>query len=220
MTNAPLSKDLVVLAADGTIQRTIQTLLEERRDSLGISALTVDFQTHRHRDSGCRTAPGEVINPLRNRYAKGMVVFDFHGSGERQRTAVELEADLEQELRNAGWGPDGITVMVIEPELEAWVFGASSRQLERLVDWSQPTPISSWLELSGYVNPPEFKPSDPQSAFDEMLKLQGKRRSRRLFADLSRTVSLARCQDRAFNKFRAALQTLVSGAIKERAAYI
>ena len=94
MMYGTLTKDLLVLAADPTIQRTIQTLLEERRNALGISALTVDFQTHRHRDSGCRTAPGAVINPLRNQYRKAMVVFDFHGSGERRRTAAQLEIDL------------------------------------------------------------------------------------------------------------------------------
>ena len=206
MTTALFPKDLIVLTADGTIQRTLQTLLEERRASLGVSAFAVDFQTHRHRDPGCRTAPGEVINPLRNSYRKAMVVFDFHGSGEMQRTATQLEIDLEQDLRNSGWGQDEISVVSIEPELEAWVFGASFERLEQLINWSQHQSIRGWLELNGHISQGETKPNDPQTAFDEMLKLQGKQRSRRLFADLARTVSLARCQDRAFQKFRATLQ--------------
>ncbi len=206
MTNAASSKDLVVLTADGTIQRTIQTLLEERRHSLGISALTVDFQTHRHRDSGCRTAPGSVINPLRNRYAKAMVVFDFHGSGERRRTATQLEIDLEQDLRRAGWGQDEVAVVSIEPELEAWVFGAPFQRLENLINWSQRQSMRNWLEANGHLGSGETKPNDPQTALDEMLELHGRRRSRSLFAGLARTVSLARCQDRAFQKFRTTLQ--------------
>ena len=199
-------KDLLVLTADPTMQRTIQTLLAERRDAMGISAITVDIQTHRHRDSGCRTSPGAVINPLRNRYRKSMVVFDFHGSGERRRTAAELEFDLEQELANAGWGRDEIAVIIIDPELESWVFGASSRHLESSVNWSQPQSIRDWLELHGHTSHGDPKPSDPQIALDEMLRLHGKRRSRRFFADLARKVSLARCQDRAFQKFRDTLQ--------------
>lgn len=206
MTSTPSSKDLIVLAADGTMQRTIQTLLQERRDSLRISTLTVDFQTHRHRDSGCRTAPGLVINPLRNRYGRALVVFDFHGSGERCRTAPQLENDLERDLRNAGWGQDGIAVISIEPELEAWVFGASFQRLGQLINWSQRQPIRSWLEANGHLAPGETKPTDPQTALDAMLELQGKRRSRSLFTDLARTVSLTRCQDRAFQKFRSTLQ--------------
>ncbi|MDE2785155.1 MAG: hypothetical protein OXL37_00680 [Chloroflexota bacterium] len=206
MNEASFSKDLVVLAADGTIQRTVQTLLEDRQDALGISALTVDIQTHRHHDSGCRSAPGEVINPLRNLYRKGMLIFDFHGSGETQRTAAQLEVDLEQQLQNAGWGHDRIAVVAIEPELEAWVFGASVSVLEGLVGWSQPQGISDWLELNGFITSGETKPNDPQAAFDGMLQMHRKRRSRKLFADLARTVSFSRCQDRAFQKFRATLQ--------------
>ncbi len=206
MTGGSAHKDLVVLVADGTIQRTIQTLLEERRDSLGISVLAVDFQVHRHRDSGCRTAPGPVINPLRNRYDKALVVFDFHGSGEKRRTASQLETDLEQDLMRAGWGHDEIAVVSIEPELEAWVFGSSSRHLEHIIDWPQGRSIRGWLEQNGYLSPGEMKPNDPQTAFDQMLELQGKRRSRSLFADLARNVGLARCQDRAFQKFRSTLQ--------------
>ncbi len=206
MTVTPFPKDLIVLAADGTIQRTIQTLLEERRNQLRISAISVDFQTHRHRDSGCRTAPGEVINPLRAQYRKGMVIFDFHGSGERRRTAPQLEIDLEQDLQNSGWGSDGVAVVSIEPELEAWVFGASARHLENAVGWSQPQSIRDWLELHGYVTQGDAKPTDPQTALDEMLQIQGKQRSRKLFADLAGRISLIRCQDRAFQKFRSTLQ--------------
>ena len=206
MISARFSKDLVVLTADGTISRTIQTLMADRREELGISAVTVDFQTHRHRDSGCRSAPGDAINPLRNSYRKGMVIFDFHGSGESSRTAIQLEMDLGQQLQDTGWQPDGIAVVAIEPELEAWVFGASVHRLERLVGWSQPQSIRDWLQINGFLASGETKPNDPQAAFDGMLRAHQKRRSRRLFADLARTVNFSRCQDRAFQKFRATLQ--------------
>ena len=206
MTNSPLVKDLLVLTADPTMQSTIQTLLEKRRNALGISSFTVDFQTHRHRDSGCRTAPGLVINPLQNRYRRAMVVFDFHGSGESRRTASQLEIDLERDLGNAGWGSDGVAVVSIDPELEAWVFGSSAVHLEEVIGWSQRQSIREWLEINGHVSVGVPKPTDPQTAFDEMLRLHGTRRSRTLFAKLARRVSLARCQDRAFQKFRTTLQ--------------
>ena len=206
MTSFPFSNDLVVLAADGTISRTIQTLLVDRREALGISALTVDFQTHHHHDSGCRSAPGEVINPLRDKYHKGMVIFDFHGSGETRRTAAQLEADLEQHLKDSGWQQDRIAVVAIEPELEAWVFGSSVHRLEGLVGWSQPQSIIDWLEFNGFLSFGEVKPNDPQAAFDAMLRAHRKRRSRKLFVDLARTIDFSRCQDRAFQKFRATLQ--------------
>lgn len=206
MTTASRSKDLIVLTADPTMRRTIEVLMEHRRPSLGIGPVSVDFQTHRHRDSGCRSTPGEVINPIRNQYNKAMVVFDFHGCGERRRTAAQLETDLEQELQGAAWGSDGIAVVTIEPELEAWLFGASFRRLELLVGWSQEQPMRGWLETHGHLELGTVKPNDPQAAFDHILELQRKRRSSSLFADLARTIGLARCQDRAFQKFRSTLQ--------------
>ena len=109
-------------------------------------------------------------------------------------------------MQNAGWDNDGIAVVSIEPELEAWVFGVSAGHLEDVIGWSQPQSIRDWLEINGHVSVGEAKPTDPQTAFDEMLRLHGKRRSRSLFANLAQRVSLARCQDRAFQKFRTTLQ--------------
>ena len=140
------------------MQQTVATLLEHRQVSLGVRPVSVDFQTHRHRDSGCRTTPGSIINPLRNRYARAMIVFDFHGSGETRRTATQLEIDLEQDLRRAGWGQDAIAVVSIEPELEAWVFGASFQRLGQLIDWSQRQSIRSWLEQTGTLLPAKSSP--------------------------------------------------------------
>ncbi len=206
MSSDALTKDLLVLSADGTIQRTVQTLLEERRDSMGISTITVDYQTHPHRDSGCRSAPEAVIKPSQGRYGKLMVLFDFHGSGENRRTATQLELDLERHLEIMGWGHDNVAVVSIEPELEAWVFGAHLQRIGRLMNWSHRQSVRNWLESNGHLSIGQSKPNDPQAAFDHMLASQRKSRSRRLFVDLARHVSLNHCQDRAFQKFRSTLQ--------------
>ena len=145
MTNSPLVKDLLVLTADPTMQSTIQTLLEKRRNALGISSCTVDFQTHRHRNSGCRTAPGLVINPLQKKYRRAMVVFDFHGSGESRRTASQLEIDLERDLRNAGWGSRQRRCRVHRSRigsLGVWLVRRTFARSDRLVATSEHPPMA------------------------------------------------------------------------------
>lgn len=122
------AKDLIVLTADPQMQGTIATLLTERRRSLGISDLTFDVRAHPDRDSGCRTASASALSPLRRDYRKAMVIFDFHGSGAHSITAPELESQLERQLETAGWSLDDVAVVVIEPELEAWIFGPSWRR--------------------------------------------------------------------------------------------
>lgn len=195
-----------MLAADPTMQRTVKTLLDHRHQALGISRLSSDVRAHPRRDPGCRLASEQVLDPVRQEFRKAIVIFDFHGCGENNLTAVQLENTLQQTFQAAGWGNDEIVFIVIDPELEAWIFGASFGQLESYLEWSQGLPIDEWLREKGHLSPGMRKPSDPQSALDAMLQLQKRKRSSKLFADLARTVGLARCQDRAFQKFRSTLQ--------------
>jgi hypothetical protein len=195
-------KDLIVLTADPQMQRTVETLLGNRQRALGIPGISFDVQRHPHRDSGCRTASEGILRPLRNEYRKAMTVFDFDGSGARNATASELERQYEL----AGWEKGQVAFIVIEPELEAWLFGTSYSHLQRAVNWSQSEPINEWLAAMGYMVAGNAKPSDPKGAIEAILKLEKMPLSSDLFAELARRVSLNRCQDRAFQKFRNILR--------------
>ena len=199
-------KDLIVLTADPQMQRTVETLLGNRQRALGIPGISFDVQRHPHRDSGCRTASEGILRPLRNEYRKAMTVFDFDGSGARNATASELEIELERQYELAGWERGQVAFIVIEPELEAWLFGTSYAHLQRAVNWSQSEPINEWLAARGYMVAGNAKPSDPKGAIEAILKLEKMPLSADLFAELARRVSLNRCQDRAFQKFRNILR--------------
>ena len=194
-------KDLIVLTADPQIQRTVETLLGNRQRALGIPGISFDVQRHPHRDSGCRTASEGILRPLRNEYRKAMTVFDFDGSGARNATASELEIELERQYELAGWEGGQVAFIVIEPELEAWLFGTSYSHLQRAVNWSQSEPINEWLAARGYMVAGNAKPSDPKGAIEAILKLEKMPLSSDLFAELAGRASLSRCQDRAFQKF-------------------
>jgi len=200
------SKDLLVVTADSQMHLTVETLLNHRRQSLAIGDFSVDMVTHPNQDPGCRTDAGRLLNPRRQTHGRAMVLFDFDGCGERRLSPEDLETSLESQFANQGWGLDRVTFIVIEPELETWLFGASYRQLERAVGWSQDQSIQGKLIENGYLSSGSSKPSDPKAAIESVLYQQKRPRSGRLFAELAQRVSLARCQDRAFQKFRATLQ--------------
>ena len=207
MNSRTVSKDLMVLAADTQMQRTIETLLKHRRSSLAIaSEFSADVLSHPNQDPGCRTNAGKILEPRRSTYGKAIVVFDYQGCGERRVGAVELENRLEEQFSRAGWTQDRIAFIVLEPELEAWLFGASFHHIERVVGWSQPENIRPWLIGRGLLLPNITKPRDPKAAFEAVLHRQRIPPSAKLFADLARRVSLAHCEDRAFQKFRTTLQ--------------
>ena len=202
----PFAKDLIVVTADSQMHLVVEALLNHRRQSLAIGDFSVDMVTHPNQDPGCRTDAGRLLNPRRQTHGKAMVIFDFDGCGERHLSPQGLETSLETQFADQGWGPDRVTFVVIEPELEAWLFGASYLQIERAVGWSQTQSIRDQLIERGYLSPGSSKPSDPKTAIETVLYQQKRPRSGRLFADLARTVGLARCQDRAFQKFRSTLQ--------------
>ena len=119
--------DLFVLTADSQIQRTIETLLTHRRRALNIRDITFDVQRHPRRDPGCRNASIEFLETTRVSHGKAMVVFDFDGSGEKRLNASGLEDQMEQEACARRWEHDRVAFVIIDPELEAWAFGAPSR---------------------------------------------------------------------------------------------
>lgn len=206
MTMPHTMKDLVVLAADKQMQRTIEALLADRRGALRIADITVDVLRHPQKDSGCRTASDMLLAPSRNRYRKAVAIFDYHGSGEKNLRPEDLEYSLEQRYESRGWGPDTVVFVIIDPELESWLFGAPFQRIEHAIGWSQATSLQDWMVSRRHLSQGEIKPQDPQAAIDAALRLQKKPRTSKIFTDLARTVSLARCQDRAFQKFLATLQ--------------
>ena len=200
MTISPVAKDLLVLTADTHMRSTVDVLLQHRRPALGISDLTADVIRHPDSDPGCRSASAKLLNPLRDKYRKAMVLFDFDGCGTHHTDPMSLERDLERQYYDAGWRPDSVAFVVIAPELETWMFGASHRNLERVLRWSQPVPLRDWFEAEGYLPAGSTKPEDPKATINAALNRQKTQISAKLFADLARNASLARCQDRAFQK--------------------
>ena len=198
--------DLFVLTADSQVERTIETLLTHRRPSLNIRDVSFEVQRHPRSDPGCRIASAEFLRHLRGKYDKAIVIFDYEGCGAIDVTAQELEDQLERELHTTGWEPDSVSVIVIGPELEVCMLGAAFQHLQRRVNWTGPQNLRNWLIINGYLTGEQIKPENPKQAIQHLLDLARRPRSTKLYEDIAMQVSLARCQDRAFQKFRNTLQ--------------
>ena len=198
--------DLFVLVADSQIQRTVETLLTYRRAALNIREISYEVQRHPRQDPGCRAQSVALVETTRSSHDKAIVVFDFEGCGENRLDAHALENRLEQELQGRGWEPDRVAYIVIDPELEAWAFGAAPEHLRQAVGWTGTETIQEWLVSNGHWALECPKPQNPKAALESLLLRSKRTRSAKVYEELAHRVSLARCQDRAFNKFRATLQ--------------
>ena len=195
-------KDLFVLAADLDMKNALDALLP-RYESLGIRNVVFRVARHPNRDGGCRTGAVEYLRPYIGEYAHALVVFDHEGCGDtRGRRAIQR--DIEGQLKRNGWG-ERAKVIIIDPELEAWVW-SDSPAVTRVLGWEADYhTLQGWLQSRGLWRRGRSKPSDPKRAM--MATMQHKRvpKSSRNFSDLAGAVDFDGCKDPAFNELKRTL---------------
>ena len=197
-------KDLVCVVADKQIGATLEELLL-RRHALGIRPVEVEILLHPNHDSGCYSRPRELLDGYRQAAEHALIVLDHAWEGVPAKSGAALEGLIDKKLEEAGMAGWAAPV-VIEPELEAWVFSASPH-VPDVLGWK-----GSWsafretLEQRNLWSAADAKPADPKAAIEYVLGRTGKSRSASLFRRLARRVNTAGCQDRAFRRLKELLQ--------------
>lgn len=194
-------QDLIVLVADKNMEMAVRGLLS-RPEALGIRPVTFEIVCHSQRDPGVRRNASAFLQPYRSDSRYALVMFDRQGCGDEEKTAQQLEAAVQDQLDQSGWR-DRSVVIVLDPELEVWVFTASSHVVKVLAGgdgdlWGQ--------VVARYGGGVGRKPERPKEAVEEVLQRRGIPRSSALYYQLATRVSLKGCQDPAFHKFREALR--------------
>ena len=134
-----------------------------------------------------------------------MVIFDCEGCGNENLSRQRLEEEVEGRLAANGW-PDRSRAIVIDPELEAWVW-SNSPHVDAAMGWTGRTPgLRRWLMEKGMLQATEQKPRRPKEAVEMALRVVQKPRSSAIYRELARTVGLERCTDPAFLKLKETLQ--------------
>lgn len=206
-------RDLFVVVADLDAENAIKTLLVERQPALGI---TLDFNPapppqgdllrYAGRDSGCYKDAIDLLRAPQRTHRHAMLLFDRHGCGVEHEDRIALEAAIEGKLHANGWAAGDAVVIVIEPELEAWVWSESPR-LPDVLGWqADRNGLRTFLANANLWDDGAPKPTDPQKAMRTALREKQKPLGARLFADLASRVGVRQCQDAAFRKFSDTLQ--------------
>lgn len=196
--------DLVVLAADKDIEQTLIGLLD-RPQTPGIRAIDRDLFVHPQHDNGCRARGADFLRPLCRSYAHALVVFDLHGCGHEANGRIEVESEVETELSINGWG-NRAEVVVIDPELEAWVW-SDSAHVSRILGFGSNVSLKQWLIEQRFLQQGQGKPENPKDAFEAALRQSRIRKSPVIFQELASRVGLTRCTNPSFRKLLATLRT-------------
>jgi len=197
-------KDLVVLVADKNMEATVRGLLP-RYEALQTRSVSFDIFVHSERDPGCFLRGHDFLRPMAKRYAHGLIMFDRDGSGQERKTRIELERVVTARLAASGWD-DRAAVVVLDPELEIWVW-SDSPHVDRCLGWEgQQTDLRTWLTQRGVWTGEEHKPRDPKDAMEQALRHVRRPRSSSIYSQLAGNVSVRRCQDAALLAYLKHLQ--------------
>ena len=193
--------DLFVLTADADTSATMKELLRRATD-LGIRRIEFRVDRHLQRDAGCRVRASQWLRPHILDYAYALVLFDLHGCGS-QAPREEIQAEVEHDLRRNGW-PERSKVIVIEPELEAWVW-TGTESAARVLGWEEHQDLREWLRGRRLWPARLAKPPRPKDAMKSVLEFKQIRHSPRIFEDLASAVEFDMCADPAFGELRETL---------------
>ena len=186
--------DLVVLVPGKNEEAAIGALLSSRHRSLGVRHIRYEILVHTRGDPGCFLE------------APALVVFDRQGCGQEQQTVAALTDDLGKRLARAGW-EDRAAVLVIEPELENWVW-SDSPEVDSALGWQGRDPsLRDWLQQKGLWPEGAAKPRDPKEAVESALREVRRPRSSSIYRALAEQVSLRRCQDPSFAGLKTVLRS-------------
>lgn len=201
----------MILAADADIAATMCGLLTQRQASLGIRNLKFTIIRHPNRDPGCRLQAVSTAQGYAEDHNYALALFDKAGCGDEGTERRCIQEAVEGDLCRNG-RKNRSKVIVIEPELETWVWSTSAN-VGKILGWNEGTEVlRDWLRQQHLWPDGEAKPPDPKSALKRAMMEKDRRRPTvATFRDLARRVSLRACEDPAFREMCETLQRWFPG---------
>ncbi len=214
-------RHLVIFVADLTMEKAIEAFLRRPDFHAPYNLNTRPFEFDPAEDliripgcdAGVFSKGHEWLQAYRGRHRHAAVVFDREfGTG---RDASELRDELSGRILRTGWNADLFRVVVIDPELEAWIWQRNQRVAAPLGFGSVAEMLEAvrgagleWLDG-------QPKPTRPKEALEAVVRRLGIGWSSAIHRSITGSVSLVGCQDPAFLELRHALQHwFPSGAVE------
>ena len=119
-----------------------------------------------------------------------------------------IQRSVKSKLTGKGWAKENIEVIVIEPELEVWLWQDSPHiaRAFKNFDYSPHSSLRKWLEARGHWEPTSLKPARPKEAFELVGRTTCTPRSSAIYQEIASRVSVRGCVDPSFQLLWNTLQ--------------
>lgn len=204
-------RDCLFLVADKNMEGMIKGFFSRENFHLSLGCGNFDFNSkhdlkvaHGQNDPGLYTRAGELLQPYASEYRHVVVIVDAEWDG--SPGAELIQKRMNEHLELAGWAKDKGCAVVIDPELENWVWQDNPHVCESIEFNKTFSELRTKLEMAGFWDAGSVKPIRPKEAFEWALRNSKKARSSAIYQQLASGVSTKNCSDISFGKLRTALQ--------------
>lgn len=205
-----MKRDLIILVADQDTRNLLDGLLPRVHKIEKLREFTFDIRVHINRDNGVLNNGVNFLRNFLSTHDNAIAIFDFEGCGrENNKTRYAIEDEFENDLVKNGWSVSNCASIVIEPEIESWIW-VRSPHLPAAIDWSLSDDIYQWLEDTKHLVAGQLKPSRPKEAFEAALRICSVARSPSLYKAIASKASYKHCQDASLWKLIDKLRTWFS----------
>lgn len=116
-----------------------------------------------------------------------------------------MRTDMTARISGAGWDQESFRVIVIDPELEEWIWQRNVNIANAIGFRSQTEMLADPHVKEAWPND-RRKPINPKETLDAVLRKNRIPRTSSLYETLTGRASIRGCADPAFNELREALQ--------------
>ncbi len=189
-----MKTDCVFLLADKQMKETFDGFLGRDKFHLSLGTRLFTYEMYapdrRFGDSGIFEKGHDFLERYRATCHHAIVALDHQWEG---APAPEIiQQTVKSKLVGKGWTEDSVEVIVIEPELEVWLWQDSPHIARAFKDFNY-SPYSSlrkWLEVRGFWEPASLKPAQPKDAFELLCRISRTPRSSAIYQKIAQQVSV------------------------------
>ena len=197
-------RDILFLVADNGMKHVLKGFLgREPQRRLGCGKFGIDpdleIRVEPTKDPGVFGKAHELLQPYARTHQRAVVILDADWDG--SPGAAAIREHVSQRLA-VGWKE--FAVIVIEPELEAWLMNDSNAHLVKI--FKCPENYRQVLAGAGYWPKEAAKPPRPKEALEYLRRHHKVKAFNAEFGKLAEAMSVRQCQDPAFIQLRDQLR--------------
>jgi hypothetical protein len=153
---------------------------------------TSDLVAAPHHDPGLYTRASDYARPPRSSHRNLVIALDAEWEG--SPGARKIEQQIRASCVDVGWSPGNVCVVVLDPEIETWIW-QDNQHVEQALAHRGPPSLRQDLEASGDWPTGAAKPRRPKEVLEAVLRKNRIPRSSALYRRIAERVSIKHCVD-------------------------